>query len=59
MNFENLGKVNKIFQDTIIPARYLSNAPITFKNYLNIIHVNVILQVFSVGASKDISVNAT
>ena len=61
MNFENLGKVNKIynFQDTIIPARHLSHAPITFKNYLNIIHVNVILQVFSVGASKDIRVNAT
>ena len=61
MNFENFGKVNKIynFQDTKFLARYLSHAMITFKNYLNIIHVNVILQVFSVGAHKDIRVNAT
>ena len=59
MNFENLGELNKTTTVKILLffVRYLSSSPISFKNYLSTIHVNVLLQVTSADALKDIRVN--
>ena len=59
MKLKNLGELNRIynFQDTIIVCEIFEQRYDHLQKLLNIIHVNVILQVYLVSTSAEIKVS--
>ena len=59
MKLKNLGELNRVynFQDTIILCEIFEQRYDHLEKLSNIIHINVILQVYLVGTSAEIKVS--